>query len=85
VFVQLEMGRYQSKQTACHVEQLLRAAVSSDGEVKVDEAGLAVEVDVTVLQIALEEALSNARKVSSPCRALAESLGAHKDMRPVPH
>ena len=64
------MGRYQSKRTACRVEQLLRAAVSSDGDVEMDEAGLAVEVDVTVLQIAVEEALSNARKVGDPCRAL---------------
>ena len=65
------MGRYQSKPTACHVEQLLRAAVSSDGDVEMDEAGLAVEVDVTVLQIAVEEALSNARKVGAPCSAIA--------------
>ena len=36
-----------------------------------DEAGLAVDVDVTVLKIAVEEALSNARKVGAPCRAVA--------------
>ena len=56
------MGRYESKKTACNVEPLLRKAVSSDGDIVVD-AGLTVDVDETILNIALEEALSNARKV----------------------
>jgi hypothetical protein len=63
LLIQLELGSYQSKKTPSCVEQLLRAAVGSDGTVDV-EAGLVAIFDVSVMTIGLHEALSNARKVS---------------------
>ena len=63
LLIQLELGSYQSKKTSSCVEQLLWAAVGSDGTVDV-EAGLVAIFDVSVMTIGLHEALSNARKVS---------------------
>ena len=73
--MQLELGRYESKKTACDVEKLLLASIGSDGYVEV-AAGL-VDVDVTVLSIAVEEALSNARKVRMCARCMCRKCWVH--------
>eukprot|EP00965_Chrysotila_dentata_P107681 3556948-Pleurochrysis_carterae.AAC.2 len=71
--VHLELGTYQTKRAVCNVKARIEQLVGCDGDV--DNCALtSCAVDTTVLGLAVEEALSNARQFRSRGTKIAISV-----------
>ena len=67
MFVQLETGVYRSARSACDVRELLQRTTSSEQTVELDvHCPRGIRIDQAVLEVVIEEALSNARKYREP-------------------
>ena len=76
LFVHLEAGTYESHRVECALSDVLKRIVGSDGMVESVSGAL---LDTTVLTLAVQEGLSNARKYRSPTsnvRVKAELIDA---------
>eukprot|EP00965_Chrysotila_dentata_P154108 5093196-Pleurochrysis_carterae.AAC.1 len=71
--VHLELGTYQSKRTVCDVKTRAEKLVGSDGVVN-ECAFSSCSVDETVLGLALDESLSNARQFRCPGTKIAIAM-----------